>query len=150
MCFLLFLGLDQFENEQCQKIRQETKGNTFDFSILYTIIPHTLLKSNIKELIQRCFSQKNGEQRDQYLVIGRDKSYFVKSISKSNNKYKYDVIIQMLDIFNWQHICPVWWTGVSINDWYSMGTGCAQRTINKYTSLLLYTRFFQILLESSI
>ena len=44
-----------------------------------------LLKSSIKELIQRCFSKKNGEQRYQYLVIGRDKSYFVKSDSKSNN-----------------------------------------------------------------
>ena len=33
---------------------------TFDFSTLYTTIPHTLLKSRIKELIQRCFSKKNG------------------------------------------------------------------------------------------
>ena len=32
-----------------------------------------------------------------YLVIGRDKSYFVKSHSKSNNKYKLEDIIQMLD-----------------------------------------------------
>ena len=51
----------------------------------------------IKELIQRCFSKKNGEQRYQYLVIGRDKSYLVKSTSKSNNKYKQDEIIQMFD-----------------------------------------------------
>jgi hypothetical protein len=33
----------------------------------------------------------------QYLVIGRDKSYFVNSHSKTNNKYKQDEIIQMLD-----------------------------------------------------
>jgi len=32
-----------------------------------------------------------------YLVIGRDKSYFVKSHSKYNNKYKQDEIIQMLE-----------------------------------------------------
>ena len=49
-----------------------------------------LLKSRIKELIQHCFSKKNQEQRYQYLVIGRDKSYFVKSHSKSNNKYRED------------------------------------------------------------
>jgi len=48
-------------------------------------------------LIQRCFSNKNGEQRYQYLVIGRDKSYFVKSHSKSNNELKQDEIIKMLD-----------------------------------------------------
>jgi hypothetical protein len=58
----------------------------FDFSALYTNIPHTLLKSRIKELIERCFSKKKGERRYQYIVIGRDKSYFVKSHSKSNNK----------------------------------------------------------------
>ena len=56
-----------------------------------------LLQYRIKELIQRCFSKKNGEQRYQYLVTGRDKSYFVKSHSKSNNKHKQDEIIQMLD-----------------------------------------------------
>ena len=70
----------------------------FDFSTLYTTIPHTLLKSRNKELIQRCFSKKNGEQRYQYLVIGRDKWCFVNSHSKANNKYKQDEIIQMLDI----------------------------------------------------
>ena len=35
-------------------------------------IPHTLLKLRIKELIQRCCSKKNVEQRYQYIVIGRD------------------------------------------------------------------------------
>ena len=71
---------------------------TFDFSTLYTTIPHTEQKSRIKELIECCFSKKNGEQRYQYLVIGRDKSYSVNSHSKSNPKYKQDEIIQMLDI----------------------------------------------------
>jgi hypothetical protein len=57
---------------------------TFDFSILYTSIPHTLLKSRIKELFYRCIS-KNEKQRYQHLVIGRDASVFVKSHSRSNN-----------------------------------------------------------------
>jgi len=51
----------------------------------------------IIELIQRCFSKKNVEQMYQYLVSCRDKTYFVKNYSKSNNKYKQDEIIQMLD-----------------------------------------------------
>jgi len=33
----------------------------------------------------------------QYLVIGRDKSYIVKSHSNSNKKHKQGEIIQMLD-----------------------------------------------------
>ena len=40
----------------------------FDFSTLYTTIPHTQLKYRIKELIQRCFLKKNGEQMYDYLV----------------------------------------------------------------------------------
>ena len=72
---------------------------TFDFSTFYTTIPHKLLKSRIKELIQPYFSKKNGKQRYQYLVFGRDKSYFVKSYSNSNNKDKQDEIIQMIDFF---------------------------------------------------
>ena len=64
----------------------------------YITIPHTLLESSIKELIQRWFSKKKEEQRYQYLVIGRDKSYFVKSTSKSSKKYKQDEIIKNKDI----------------------------------------------------
>jgi hypothetical protein len=90
-------------------------GVWFDFSTLYTTIPHTLQQSRIKELIQ---DWKYGKQRFQYLVIGKDKSY--KKHSKSNNKYKQDESIQMLDL-NRQYICPVWWTCVSTNDWYSNG-----------------------------
>ena len=71
---------------------------TFDFyAFIYTTIPHMLLFPRIKELIQRCFSMKNGWQMYQYLIIGRDKSNFVKNYSKSNNKYKQDEIIHMLD-----------------------------------------------------
>ena len=69
----------------------------FDFSTLYTTITHTLLKSKIKELNQRCFSQKNGEQRYQYLDAGRYKYCFVKSHWKANNTYKQDEIIQMFN-----------------------------------------------------
>ena len=71
---------------------------TFEFSTLHITIPHTRLKSNIKELIQRCFLERNGEQMYQYLVICKDKSYFVKSHSRSNNKYKHDWIIQIVSL----------------------------------------------------
>ena len=106
-------------NSRSQYVYNSLK--TFDFSTLYITIPHTLLKSRIKEWIQRCFSKKKGEQMYQYLVIGRDKSYFVKSHSKTNNKYKQDEIIRMIGFFYPQHICPGWWTGVLTNDWYSNG-----------------------------
>ena len=70
----------------------------FDFFTLSTI-PHVQLKSSLKQLIQWCFSKKNGEQGYLFLVIGGDKSYFVKSHWKSNDEYKQDEIIQIDSIF---------------------------------------------------
>ena len=70
---------------------------TFDFSTLYTTIPHTQLKTRLKDLIRRSFFKKNGERRYKYLVIGRDNAYFVRNHSESNNKYTEDDIITMLD-----------------------------------------------------
>ena len=46
-----------------------------------------LITYKIKELIQRYFSKKSGEQIHKYLVIGSDRSCFVKSHSKYNNTY---------------------------------------------------------------
>ena len=71
-------------------------------SLHYITIPRAQLKSWLKELIQRCFSNKNGEQRNQYLVIGRDKYYFIKSRSKANKKSKQNVIIQIWDFDDWK------------------------------------------------
>ena len=51
---------------------------TFDFSTLYTTIPHPQLKEKLKSLIHRCFSKKNGEKRFKYIVVGREMTYFVK------------------------------------------------------------------------
>jgi hypothetical protein len=36
---------------------------TFDFSILYTTIPHSKLKDKLKELVQLCFIKMNGQRR---------------------------------------------------------------------------------------
>jgi len=49
----------------------------FDFSTLYTTISHYKLQIRLKELGQLCFIIKNGQHRYKYLVLGRDKSYFV-------------------------------------------------------------------------
>ena len=51
------------------------------------------LKNCSAVLLKKKKHKKNGEQRHQYLIIGRDKSYSGKSHSKSNYKYKQDEII---------------------------------------------------------
>ena len=75
----------------CSSIR------TFDFSTLYTTIPHSQLKDRLKQLVRQCFFKKTGTRRYKYLVIGRDMTYFVKYHSDSDKKYSEDDICNMID-----------------------------------------------------
>jgi hypothetical protein len=45
--------------------------------------------------------------------------------------------IQMLDLFNRHNICPVWWTGISTNDWYSNGCKLCSAT-HRFVSVYLW------------
>jgi hypothetical protein len=62
---------------------------TFDFSILYTTIPHSKLKDTLRELVQLCFIIKNGQRRYKYLVLGRDRFYLVKHHFDSTKKFHH-------------------------------------------------------------
>lgn len=70
-----------------------------------------------KELIRRCFSRKNAENRYHCCVIGSDKSYLL--------VHTFNLIINIcrdhshVRIFDWQHSCPVWRTGVWTDDRHS-------------------------------
>ena len=70
---------------------------TFDFSTLYTSIPHEQLKARLAQLIRRSFFKKNGKRRYKYLVVDYTKTYFVINESKNNNKFTEDQIIDMLN-----------------------------------------------------
>ena len=72
--------------------------NTFDFSTLYTTIPHSKLKDRLWELVQLCFIKKNGQRRYKYLVLGRDRSYFVKHHSDYTKKLSVTDIFNMLEL----------------------------------------------------
>ena len=52
---------------------------TVDCSTLYTTIPYSKLKDSLMGLVQLCFTEKKGQRRCKYLVLGRDTSYFVKA-----------------------------------------------------------------------
>jgi hypothetical protein len=68
-------------------------------STLYTTILHSTLKDRLsqrEELVQLCFIKKNGQQRYKYLVLGRDRSYFVKKHSDSTKKFSETDIVNML------------------------------------------------------
>ena len=62
---------------------------TFDFSTLYPTILDSKLKDRLKGLIQLCFKKMNGQRRYKYLVLEKDKSYFVKKKKHSDSTKKF-------------------------------------------------------------
>ena len=69
----------------------------FDFSTLYTTIPHQKLKDRLTSIIRNGLIFKNGNCRYKNLVLGHEETYFVKEHSDSKNKYSEDDIIKMLE-----------------------------------------------------
>ena len=74
-----------------------TSIKSFDFSTLYTTIPHQKLKDRLTSIIRNAFIFKNGNRRYKYLVLGHEETYFVKEHSDSKSKYSEDDIIKMLE-----------------------------------------------------
>ena len=59
---------DLFEYIQSRSLSSCNSIKTFDFSTLYTTIPHSKLKDRLRELVQLCFIKMNGQRRYKYLV----------------------------------------------------------------------------------
>ena len=57
------------ENLKAQYIHSVNSIKSFEFSSLYTTIPHDKLKSNLKEIINQCFFHKNGNRRFSMLSL---------------------------------------------------------------------------------
>jgi hypothetical protein len=88
---------DLLEYIQSRSLSSCNSIKTFDLPTLYTTISHSKLKDKLKELVQLCFKKKNGQRIYKNLVLGRDRSYFVKkNHSDSINKFSETDIINML------------------------------------------------------
>ena len=74
-----------------------TSIKSFDFSTLFTTIPHQKLKDRLTSITRNAFIFINGNRRYKYLVLGHEETYFVKEHSDSKNKYSEDDIIKMLE-----------------------------------------------------
>jgi len=68
---------DLLEYIQSRSLSSCYSIKTFDFSTLHTTIPHCKQKDRLRELVQLSFIKKNGQRRYKYIVLGRDRSYFV-------------------------------------------------------------------------
>ena len=72
-----------------------TNIKSFDFSTLYTTIPHQKLKSRLATIIRNSFMNKNGNRRYTFFVLGRGGPFFVREHSGSKSKYTEEDIIRM-------------------------------------------------------
>jgi len=104
---------------------------TFDFSTLYT----TLAKGKIKGVGSTVLHKKNGVGRYKYLVLGRDRSYFVKKHSDSTKMFSETDIINMPELLI-NNIFVIFGGHVFQQTvGISMGTNCA----HLLTDLFLYS-----------
>ena len=85
------------ENLKAQSLHSVNSIKSFDFSTLYTTIPHDKLKSKLKAIINQCFFHKNGNRRFQYVAIGYKDTYFIRDHSDAPQKYSDADVIKMLE-----------------------------------------------------
>ena len=87
----LLSSLDQLD------VRTATSVQTFDFSTLYTSIPHDLLKSRISNLVHNTFRKKDGSVRYTHIKVTREKGYFTHDINGSGDcMYTADNICKVI------------------------------------------------------
>ena len=88
----LLSSLDQLD------VRTATSVQTYDFSTLYTSIPHNLLESRITTLTHNSFKRRNGSNRYTHIKITSGKGYFIDTINPGgDNLYTADQICRMVE-----------------------------------------------------
>ena len=88
----LLSSLDQLD------VRTAKSVQTFDFSTLYTSIPHDLLKSRISNLVHNAFRKKDGSVRYTHIKLTRAKGYFTHDINGGgDNMFTADSICKMIE-----------------------------------------------------
>ena len=89
----LLSSLDQLD------VRTATSVQTFDFSTLYTSIPHDLLKSRISNRVHNAFRKKDESVRYTHIKVTRAQGYFIHDINGGgDNMYTADNIRKMIEI----------------------------------------------------
>ena len=88
----LLSSLDQLD------IRTATSVQTIDFSVLYTSIPHNLLKSRISNIVHTAFRKKGGSVTYTHINVTREKGYFTYDMNGGgDDMYTADNICKMIE-----------------------------------------------------
>jgi hypothetical protein len=74
------LGIQYKEGKSSASLPEGVSSiKTFDFSTLYTTLPHDKLKTRLKETIHKAFSHRN--YGSIFVVLGYNSTYFSNKIS---------------------------------------------------------------------
>ena len=106
---------DLLDNHKSRSFSQVSSIKTFDFSTLYTTLPHDKLKIRLKETIHKAFSHRNYDSK--FVVLGYNSTYFSNKIQKGKTCYSEEQVISMLEFI----IDNIFQQAVGI----PMGTNCA-------------------------
>jgi hypothetical protein len=80
------------DNLQSRSFSEVSSIKTFDFSTLYTTLPHEKLKTHLTETIHKAFSHRN-----ECVVLGYSSTYFSTKIQKGKTCYPEEQVISMLE-----------------------------------------------------
>ena len=86
---------DLLDNFKSRSFSQVSYILTFDFSTLYTTLPHDKLKTRLKEKIHKVFSHRN--YGSQFVVLGYNSKYFSNKIQKGKICYSEEQVISMME-----------------------------------------------------
>ena len=87
---------DLLDNLKSRSFSQVSSIKTFDFSTLYTTLPHDKLKTRLKETIHKSFS-RHRNYGSTFVVLGYNCTYFSNKIQKGKTCYSKEQVIIMLE-----------------------------------------------------
>jgi hypothetical protein len=86
---------DLLDNLKSRSFSQVSPITTFDFSTLYTTLPHDKLKTRLNETIHKAFSHRNYGSK--CVVLGYNSTYFSNKIQKGKTCYSEEQVISVLE-----------------------------------------------------
>ena len=86
-----------FRSTARQPFSRSGINQSFDFSTLYTTIPHQKLKSRLATIIRNSYIHKNGNRRYKFFGFRSRRALFCQGTLRFENKYTEDDIVNMLE-----------------------------------------------------
>ena len=118
---------------------QASKLSTYDFSTLYTTLPHHLIKDKLIDLINRTFIRKN----TQYLACNEECAFFTSDVYNNHNLWSCqkvcDALVYLLDNIFSRFATKLYRQTAGI----LMGTNCAPLVADLFL-FLLWGRFHEV------